>query len=239
MADEPREKNMRKVLLIIGLLVAFSGVYAQKKMLHVLSDDKLMHYGGFIGVNMPSYLIQPENIYSPSVGGGVSIGGYVDLRMCKYLNLRFCPSYNANFITVQAIRPDTIHNTQTMVMPISLPLYIKWSAKRKWNYCPYVLGGGGVSFDISAKSKANKNILTKNFDYFAVVGLGCDFYNKWFRCSPEIKYQFGFNNLLAEDNKDGTWGKDGWSPHNEKYYMQTLKELGYHQISIVFNFGSL
>lgn len=227
---------MRKILFILGLALACSNMHAQK-MLHTLSDDQLLHYGGFIGFNIPSYIVQPEEIYTPKVGFGVKIGGYVDLRVSKHLNLRVCPAFNANFINLQTITSDTIIE-QLQVMPIEIPLYLKWSAERKGNYRPYVLGGGGLSCDISAFGEEESNILVNRIDYFAALGLGCDFYTEWFRCCPEIRYQIGFNNMLAEKNGD-SWGKNGWTPHENPIFMQKLEKLIYHQVSIVFNFGSL
>lgn len=224
---------MRKVLLIIALAACCS-MFAQTKEHHPYSDDKLLHYGGFIGVNLPSYIAQPDNFYTPKIGYGLAIGGFVDVRMGKYLNLRVSPSYNANYINIKegtdnstGVKANKKDSINTLAMPFSIPLHIKWSAKRIGNYRPYLLGGGGVSFDFNTFDEEEKDILTKKMNYFAEIGLGCDFYTKWFRCSPEIKYQLGFNNMLSK--KHATDGK----------HMHELEKLTYHQISIVFNFGSL
>lgn len=229
---------MRKVLLIIGLMMACCSMHAaDRKENHPYSDDNVMHYGGFIGVNLPSYIVRPQEMFTtPHVGYGLTIGGYVDVRMGKYLNLRVSPSYNANFLNIRRIGVDSINS---LVMPFAIPLHIKWSAKRIGNYKPYLIGGGGVSFDFNAFDEEKKELLTKKMNYFAEVGLGCDFFSKWFRCSPELRYQFGFNNMLMPQNEDGTWGDNGWKPSKNEAYMQNLEQMLYHQVSIVFNFGSL
>ncbi|MBR2936720.1 MAG: PorT family protein [Paludibacteraceae bacterium] len=226
---------MRKILLIICVLCLSGNIWAQRTN-HPLSDDKLMHYGGFLGVNIPSYSIRPENFYAPAVGYGLTLGGYVDVRLAKYLNLRLCPSINFNTINIKQLDKDSVN---MLVMPFAVPLQLKWSAERKVNYRPFVMVGGGVSFDFNTVDEDKKKILTKKLNYFVEGGFGCDFYTKWFRCSPEIKYQLGFNNMLAEQNEDGSWGNN-WTPaESDKSYMEGLEKLIYHQVSLIIHFGSL
>lgn len=226
---------MRKLILIISILALSNSLMAQK-MHHPLSDSQLMHYGGFIGVNIPSYIIQPETFYTPTVGYGLAIGGYVDVRLAEHLNLRLSPSINFNNMNVRKVSNDSIN---VLIMPISVPLHLKWSAERKMNYRPYVVVGGGISYDFNTIDEDTKKVLTKKFNYFVEGGFGCDFYTKWFRCSPELKYQIGFNNMLADKNKDGSWGND-WTPaENDFSYMNSLTKMLYHQVSLIINFGSL
>jgi hypothetical protein len=215
---------MRKILFILGLALACSNMHAQK-ILHPLSDDKLMHYGGFIGVNLPSYIVRPETVYSPTLGFGVTFGGYVDVKLSRYLNFRLCPNYNINFVSINTKSDTDIYRAK--FMPISIPAYLKWSAERKGNYKPYLLAGGGFSVDAEAfKKEEKKNIFTKKMIYFAEIGLGCDYYTNWFRGAPEIKYQISLNNIV--DPMNSAEGK-----------IKNISKLHYHQISLIFNFGSL
>jgi hypothetical protein len=81
--------------------------------------------------------------------------------------------------------------------------------------------------------------LTKKLNYFVEGGFGCDFYNKWFRCSPEIKYQLGFNNMIAPKNEGDNWG-DNWSPaEDDKSYMEGIEKMIFHQVSLIIHFGSI
>ena len=227
---------MKKYLLIISALLLSWSTMAQKEN-HPFSDDKLLHFGGFIGVNFPSYIIEsPNDIISvPNVGYGLSIGGYVDLRLCRYLTIQVNPSINFNTITLQH---DTTSTTEQLTMPISIPLHLKWAAERETNYRPYIIVGGGVSFDMNNPDE-NKKVYTKTTNYFVDGGFGCDCYTKWFRCSPEIKYQIGFNNMVLPEEK---WGENGhgWvPPENDYQYMDNIGRMLYHQISLIINFGSL
>lgn len=226
---------MRKLILIISVLALSNGLMAQS-MHYPLADEKLMHYGGMLGVNIPSYILRPESIYSPSMGYGLVIGGYVDVRLSQHLNLRVSPNINFNYINIRQQSGDSCN---VLVMPIALPVHLKWSAERKMNYRPYVVVGGGVSYDMNTIDEEKKKVLTKKFNYFVEGGFGCDFYTKWCRCSPELKYQLGFNDMLAPKNEDGSWGED-WMPDNNDFsYMNTLNKMLYHQVSLVIHFGSL
>lgn len=203
---------------------------------HPMSDDKLMHYGGFLGINIPSYIIQPDRFYAPTIGYGLAIGGYVDVRLASFLNLCVSPAINFNTLNVKQSQRDSVN---MLIMPISLPVHLKWSADRKDNYRPFVVIGGGISFDLNTINEDNKKILTKKLNYFVEGGFGCDFYNKWFRCSPEIKYQLGFNNMIAPKNEEGNWGEN-WSPaEDDKSYMEGIEKMLFHQVSLIIHFGSI
>ena len=232
---------MRKLLLIISIVLLNCTLVAQK-MNHPLSDDKLMHYGGFVGMNFPSYIIDFDDnlvdIIQPHIGYGLIIGGYVDVRLSKHLNLKLSPSINFNTTNIQKIQHTDTSKTELLTMPISIPLQLKWSAERETNYRPFVIVGGGVSFDMNNPDE-EKKIYTKTINYFVEGGFGCDFYTKWFRCSPEIKYQIGFNDMLLPEEK---WGNEGYGwtpPENDYTYINSIKSLLFHQISLIINFGSL
>lgn len=238
---------MKRLLLIINIVLLSCNLMAQT-MNHPLSDDKLMHYGGFVGVNFPSYIIDFDeskaDVIQPKIGYGLVIGGYVDVRLCRYLNLKLSPSINFNTANIQKIQQiqktqqtDT-NQTELLTMPISIPLELKWSAEREKNYRPFVIVGGGVSFDMNHTDEGKK-IFTKAINYFVEGGFGCDFYTKWFRCSPEIKYQIGFNDMCMPKDE---WGNEGygWAPDDNDYsYIDSIERLLFHQISLIINFGSL
>jgi hypothetical protein len=188
--------------------------------------------------------VQPENLFCPTLGFGVSVGGYIDVRLAKYLNLRLCPSaVDFSYINVADINEST--NVSTMAL--SIPLLLKWSAERINNYRPYILAGGGVKYSYNQFSLSKADILVKRFNYFAEVGIGCDIYSQISRSAPEIKYQIGFNNLLPEKIEEvdesgkhtNYWGKNNWTPAHTEKYMLNITDILYHQVSFIFHFGSL
>lgn len=217
-------------------------------------DDKLLHFGFSLGVDMLSYSVEEADsllqmqkydaVYHArtSVPGiGFCVGFITDLRLARHLNLRFCPGmhFGERTITYKSYQDSVISGTNctnnrpsVLCLPIDIPLYIKWSAEREVNYRPYVTLGGGVSFDLG-RSK-DKVILQKTMDYFLEVGLGCDLYFRWFKLAPEIRYRIGFNNVLTPTSD---CEKEDWKlPAADFFYTDALSKLTNQQISLIFNF---
>jgi hypothetical protein len=187
------------------------------------------------------------NIYYPktmSVGPGFEVGFITDLRLSKHLNLRFTPSlsfgersitYKSNNLADSLIGYQNIgigNKPSMLTIPVSIPLYLKWSADRHINYRPYVVVGGGVQFECFRDKE--KVILHKPFDAFVSAGFGCDLYFRWFKLSPEIKYQIGF---IDAHTPTSDMEKEKWQLGTGKYfYSDAIKKMTHQKLSIVFNF---
>ena len=83
---------------------------------------------------------------------------------------------------------------------ISLPLDIKCAAERFNNYRPYIVAGVNPMYDLTVKKQ--KNILMKPFDTYVEVGFGCDFYGRFFKFIPEIKFADGLTNVVSKNRSD-------------------------------------
>jgi hypothetical protein len=119
-----------------------------------------------------------------------------------------------------------------LTIPVSIPIYLKWSAERQANYRPYVIVGGGVQVECFRDKE--KVILHKPFDAFVSAGFGCDFYFRWFKLCPEIKYQIGF---LDAHTPTSAMEEESWQLNEQKYfYSDAIKKMTHQKLSIVFNF---
>jgi hypothetical protein len=116
-----------------------------------------------------------------------------------------------------------------MAMPIDLPLYLKFSAERLSNFRPYVIAGGGVSFNVFRPKE--KPILLNITDYFCQVGFGCDLYFPWFKLCPEITYRIGFANQLCPLNER----KDAYNSYDH-FYTYSILTMTNQAICLTFNF---
>lgn len=214
-------------------------------------DEKIIHFGFSLGVNFMGFGVtdfgEPilmadgsmETIHArvSSLLPGFSVGFITDVRLCRYLNLRFTPTLNFGSRTITYMAESgrelkgsqgNHSTTEVLAMPIDLPLYLKWSAHRERNYRPYLIAGGGFSYNVARDHE--KPVLLKGPDGFVSVGAGCDIYLKWFKFCPEIKYQIGFVNILE--------GIEGRTEVNEldMFYTQALGRLTHQQLTISFNF---
>lgn len=182
-------------------------------------DDKLFHFGFQLGINFMSYGITDS--YAPiekldgkvlhaRVDGmlpGFCVAFVTDLRLSKHLNLRITPGLEFAQRTISYAYEDgnefdglneggnIIKRQNLLAIPITIPVYLKWSANRENNFRPYVLVGGGVSFNLNT-GKVDDYVQTKFFDGFVEGGFGCDFYFSWFKFCPQLSYRVGFVNQL-------------------------------------------
>ena len=243
----------KRTIYILFLSFCALCAQAQQAQNRPYADDKLFHFGFQLGVNFASFgvtdsemeLTDPvtglTDIYHARVSSvlpGFHVGFITDLRLCQYLNLRFCPGmqFSSRTLTyksesgrkVQGTPGKTGPNVDVLAMPVNLPLYLKWSAMREGNYRPYVIGGGGVSVNVSRDR--DKPVLLNMMDYFCEVGFGVDFYFRWFKFCPEITYRIGFANQLAPAE-----GRMELSPQ-DAFYTNSLSKLTNHCICLTFNF---
>jgi hypothetical protein len=248
-----------KLIVIIGALVLapfasqLAPVSAQKAQNKPYVDDKLFHFGFQLGLNFGSFGVTDSEIpianpitgkteiYHARVSSllpGFHVGFISDLRLCKYLDLRFCPGmqFSSRSLTYKTESGNPVEGTpgkygkniDVLAMPVYLPLYLKWSASREGNYRPYLIGGGGVSFNVSRDRE--KPVLLNLMDYFCEVGFGVDLYFRWFKFCPEITYRIGFANQLAPSS-----GRNELSPQ-DIFYTDAISRLTSHCVCLTFNF---
>lgn len=244
--------------LVLVLLMFCSNIQKSQAQNNLYIDNKLIHFGFFLELDVLSYLVEENdsltqvqlpnadgNVYhlrSSAVGAGFAAGFIADLRLSRHLNLRFTPALHFGERTLQyksytkpIIQGSTEalrDNIGVLTIPISIPLYLKWSAEREQNYRPYVIVGGGVQFECFRKKDAV--ILHQPFDVFVSAGFGCDFYFRWFKFCPEIKYKIGFIDAHVPTNRTEA---EGWQLSAPDYfYTNAIQRLTHQELSIAFNF---
>ena len=241
------------LVLILGSLFLIPA-RAQVAQNRPYVDDKLFHFGFQLGINFSSFsvtdseleIVNPVNpekkeIYHSRVSSilpGLNVGFVSDLRLCKYLNLRFCPGiqFTSRTLTYKTESGNPVEGTpgkfgssiDVLAMPVYLPLFLKFSAEREGNYRPYVIAGGGVSFNVSRDRE--KPVLMNLMDYFCEVGFGVDLYFQWFKFCPEITYRIGFADQLCPVE-----GRMELAPQ-DAFYTNAISRLTNHCICLTFNF---
>lgn len=228
-------KRKYVVILLLSIIAPIS--YAQNRP-HI--DDKPVHFGFSLGLNFMHFTVDESllpldgEIYHARVKDmlpGFSVGFITDVRLSRHLNFRCTPTLHFGMRTLTyKTESGSISNLKTDVLslPITVPIYLKWSAEREVNYRPYLIGGGGVSFDFGTDKK--RPILQKAFDYFVEVGFGCDFYFPWFKLCPQLTYSIGFNNVLTPVSQRPEL------PLQDEYYTNALNKLLNRQLTLTFNF---
>jgi hypothetical protein len=84
-------------------------------------------------------------------------------------------------------------NEATMV---ELPILFKYRSQRFNNSRMYFIGGGSYQFRTKTQEEANLDLLvTSGRDFTIEMGMGFEAYFSFFKCSPEIRFSHGMNNL--------------------------------------------
>lgn len=207
-------------------------------------DDRLYHFGLALGINLMSYRIVDNvdpidgeyyHARASTLLPGFSVGFIADLKLCKYLSLRFLPTFHFSNRSISFKNEsgndfpagNKGKSISVLSLPLDIPFFLKWTAVRERNYRPYFIFGGGLSAEIYRDKELA--ILEKPIDGFIGVGAGCNFYMQWFRFCPEIRYQLGFNNIIEPVSKRGEL------PQNLHFYTQTINKMFNHSLIIVFN----
>jgi hypothetical protein len=216
-------------------------------MINPYVDERRVHFGFSLGINLMSYYVKDSQdtingeVYHARVSSlmpGFSVGFITDVRLTRHLSLRLCPALhfgqktlrykNESGNPIRGVDDSFKDKAELISLPVSIPLYLKWAAERHNNYRPYLIGGGGVQFDFGGQKE--RPLLQRKFDYFVEFGFGCDFYTRWFKFCPEIKYQVGFANMITPVNERTEL------PVQNEFYTRALKRLTNQMLTLTFNF---
>ena len=150
---------------------------------------------------------------------GFNVGLIGDLRINKFLNLRFEPGlyYNQRDLVYPEYKEFTRESDRFREVKstyIHLPLYLKINAKRINNFRPFILMGVSTDFNLSSNENNSddnaSNVFrttTKSFNY--ELGLGFEFYLYYFKFSPSLRGIFSLQNELIQDaSEESPWTKN-------------------------------
>ena len=233
----------RLLTILFTALLAFNATAQNNPYV----DDKLVHFGFSLGLNLMTFGVTDSEVpiegevYHARVSSlmpGFSVGFISDLRLCRYLNLRFCPGLSFSQRTLSYVTESGApvrsksgqfrDKIDILSIPITIPLYLKFSAAREKNYRPYVIAGGG--FEYNVYRDAEQPVMLKGPDYFVELGVGCDIYFRWFKFCPQISYKIGFANVFTPADQNIYLTPDN------RFYSTALSKLTSRMLCITFNF---
>ena len=234
--------NKKIIFLILISLLKSNFLFAQKIKNKPNYDDAFWHFGFLLGINKADFIIHPnpilallDSVYTVESipQSGFNLGIVSDLRMGNYADLRFIPNlafstreleYQFKSSKGSFKRTKSIESTF-----VDFPLDIKLKSERLNNFRAYILVGGKYSIDIVSQKNVNSELLTdaivklRKNDFYYSVGVGFDFYAKFFKFSPELKYSFGLRDLLI---------------HEDNVFSKSLDKITSKIINISFTFES-
>jgi hypothetical protein len=182
-----------------------------------------LHFGFTLGFNTANFIIHPvKDVYQKDSlksitshsGPGFNIGIVCEYAFMRYLAVRFVPdlcfgsrTLNYTFDTPKdtsrgyVVLPKLVESTL-----VEFPVDLKLRSERLHNFAAYFLAGGKYSIDLaSQKNVDNKTaqeavVKLKKYDYGVNVGAGAEFFLPYFKLGLELKYTYGFNDMIVHDN---------------------------------------
>ncbi|MDE6337244.1 MAG: PorT family protein [Muribaculaceae bacterium] len=205
----------RTIFIFIAIIASASTAMAKpgdKLLNRPYADLKRWHLGFSVGAHVQDLsfthngYVTPEGerwvAEVPDFAPGFCVNVLADLRLHKYLNLRFSPGmyFGSKNVVMIDYNGDLRHNQDVKSAYVVTPLDLKISGDRLRNVRPYVTLGAMGSFDVS--KKRSEALLFNTADAYLCVGLGVDFYLPYFKLNPEIKFCFGLTDILRHERPD-------------------------------------
>ncbi|MBN2765700.1 MAG: PorT family protein [Paludibacteraceae bacterium] len=218
------------LIISISLNVSSQGAYDD--------DSRLFRFGFSLGFNAFDFGVTNSlqnidgEVYSADVSNlkpGFSVGVVSDMLLHRYLNLRFTPTlhFGERELTYSNESGDKKYAVVIPSVPLSLPVYLKYSSERYGDLRPYLIGGGGVYFDLGQNKE--KPVYLRTFDSFVEFGVGCDIYFSFFKLAPELKFAIGFNDVFYPNPNPNLLDED-------KLKNMALSKLTSRVLTLTFNF---
>lgn len=152
---------------------------------------------GFIGILR--FHDQVNLLFTPTIG-------FYEYRVdFNYFSLpanQTYPGDNTNLSSTNlGYRTEELVNEAAIV---GLPLLFKYRSQRFNNTRMYFIGGGSYQFRTKSQDEANAidPIVTSGRDFTIEAGMGFEFYFKFFKFAPEIRFSHGLNNLYLPEKND-------------------------------------
>ena len=222
-------KLKKYIVLVIFIFGLGTAAKAAGNLPYV--DQKLIHFGFLLGMNTMDFQVTNRDSARVSIlEPGFTVGIISDLRINRYLNLRFTPTLHFGERELSYSFKGSNDSVNISSIPICLPIYLKFSAERTGNYRPYLILGGGISYDLASNSNTDNPVTLKPLDFYTEFGVGCDIYFSFFKLAPELKYSIGFNNVLVPGEQ-----RVGLSEKNKRF-SDAITKLTSRMLTLTFNF---
>ena len=169
-------------------------------------DDFAIHFGFCLGMNMMNFKVTPNtkdtmlaNVSQPNPGFNIQI--ISNYRLGEYLDLRFLPgiSFGERDVNYYNTNNQLVYSSNKLESNfLEFPLLLKYKSKRMTNIRPYVVTGGNFRIDLAHNYNEDlgEYLQLKRYDIYYEIGGGIDFYLEYFKLSVELKYSYGFLNMI-------------------------------------------
>ena len=202
---------IKRIIVVVGLSILYLSVQAQrsKPMNLTTFDREDFHFGYSVGINWMGFTTIPADsiMINTKQNPGININLITDLRMGKFLSLRFLPGIQFSQRDLHITDSISLASWNAKVESVYLdfPFLVKYRAQRVNNYAPYLVLGINPRVDLTGGEIENwKPVqrIVKAFDVFPELGFGLDFYLDQVKVSTELKFSVGLLNIYNPPSEE-------------------------------------
>jgi len=233
-----------KPIILLVLTIASLGSFAQRDIPENLPkfDNRKLHFGFQLGLSSNGFNVEQDLTLGDSLTRlemgrepGFIIHVVSELHLGPYFGLRFTPgiafasrnlqyTYFTSSNTAQSPVIRTIESTF-----VDIPLYLKYRSARVNNFAQYIFAGFNYSIDLASQQFVDNTVDEKGefivklqrMNYMVEAGVGFDFFLEYFKFSPELRFSYGINNIIVQD---------------ETKFANPVNQLNSRIIALSFNF---
>ncbi|MEQ8219973.1 MAG: porin family protein [Arenibacter sp.] len=205
-------KNIFVLLIVFCALGNTANAqFNEKPVMNLENEDEpLLNWGYFLGFNQYDFKFKykddlPDILVDKSFGFNVGLIG--ELRLNKFLDLRFEPGlhYNQRNLGFPGFDNERDAIREVKSTYINFPLLLKVSTLRLGNWKPFLVGGASTSLNLGSNEQSlddnsSATFRMKKTTYYYEMGFGIDFYLEYFKFTPSIRGVFAINDELVRDN---------------------------------------
>ncbi|GAB4379449.1 MAG: porin family protein [Salibacteraceae bacterium] len=235
---------MHRLLAIPFALLFCLNALAQRDIPENLPkfDNRWAHFGFQLGISNNGFRLDHNIALNDSLINMVveNQPGFVihvvsELHLGKFFGLRFTPGIafaarNINYTFYKGENQPSLVVKRTIESTyIESPLLLKFRSKRVNNFAQYVMVGFNYSLDLASQEFVDNQVdalgeylvKLRRHNYNIELGVGFDFFLEYFKFTPELKFSYGLNNVVVND---------------QTIYSKPITELHSRIFVLAFNF---
>ena len=202
------------LLLVVPMATTLSAQTA-RPMTRPYADHRRFNWGFHVGVHVEDLIIdnlgptegEAQTLYAavPSYSPGFSVGVIANYNPHIDWSIRLLPTLHFGeqrllFRTWEETGDEAFESMPMRTSQIELPLLVKYSSVRFNDTRPYLVGGVYGLLHMGQKKGAPLQFAPLSAGW--TFGVGCDIYLRYFKLSPELRFDFGFTDLIRHNRPD-------------------------------------
>lgn len=203
------------LLLLVVPMASRLSAQTARPMTRPYADHRRFNWGFHVGAHVEDLIIdnmgptegneQPLYAAVPSYSPGFSVGVIANYNPHIDWSIRLIPTLHFGEQRLLYRRwgdtgDEAFESVPMRTSQIELPLLVKYSSVRFNDTRPYLVAGVYGLLHMGQKKGAPLQFAPLSAGW--TIGLGCDIYLRYFKLSPELRFDFGVTDMIRHHRPD-------------------------------------